>query len=143
MSNYLYSVEELSKVLGKIPEHIWEIDNQELYIKFFDGYVLKMYHEQDCCETVVIEDVAGDWSDLVGKPLLVADIRTSREDPNIETVNNYWDDSNTWTFYTFRGNGGSVDVRWHGSSNGYYSEEVENYLLPPEIVIKSRITPPQ
>jgi hypothetical protein len=110
--------ESITQMIGKTPVKIYECPHgEEIVFTFSDGSKAKFYHEQDCCESVIIEDVNGDWNDLIGNPLLVADERISHDEPN-----GY--DSDTWTFYTFRGIGGSVDVRWHGSSNGYYSESV-------------------
>lgn len=83
--------------------------------------VLFMYHLQDCCETVVVEDISGEIGDLIGSPILVAEGRESEECPEGSTPH---DESNTWTFYTFRTLKGTVDIRWHGSSNGYYGESV-------------------
>lgn len=82
-----------------------------------DGKDFLFYHAQDCCEDVSISDVNGDWTDLLGTPILVAEAREEDGPP---------DDcgSSTWTFYTFRTVKGSVDVRWIGTSNGYYSESV-------------------
>ena len=87
----------------------------------FGDYVVEFYHEQNCCESVLIDDINGDFKDLVGHPLLVADERTNHEETNFG--------SETWTFYTFRGVNGSVDVKWYGESNGYYSEEVYARVL--------------
>jgi len=108
------SYEEL---LHRIPTNIHQ-DDETISITFLDGSYAEWYHEQDCCESVEIEDVNGDWNDLIGSSLIVCDERISHKSDEINF------DSNTWTFYTFRSNKGSVDVRWHGSSNGYYSESV-------------------
>lgn len=75
-----------------------------------------MHHDQDCCESVIIEDIVGDLQDLVGTPILEA-----REDSNFESEG---DGKQEWTFYNFRTIKGSVTIRWFGSSNGYYSTAV-------------------
>ena len=98
-----------------------------LIFKSDDGSVFKFYHQQDCCESVYIEDICGDLNDLVGSPLLEAEEVSNMEVP--ETLKQKVSDdyySYTWTFYRFGTNKGSVTVRWLGTSNGYYSECV-NY----------------
>jgi hypothetical protein len=82
-----------------------------------------MYHYQDCCESVDIEDIVGDLSDLVGNPILRASEDRNRE---LNTKN---DESFTWTFYNISTIKGHVTIRWYGSSNGYYSESVSIYQL--------------
>jgi hypothetical protein len=119
-------------MLGKTPKVIIEGGSykDELVFEFTDGSKCMFYHSQDCCESVQIEDVNGSWSDLIGHPLLVAEERVSREKPKgVET--DPWAESETWTFYTFRSIGGSVDVRWYGNSNGYYSESVDFATYTP------------
>ena len=97
----------------------------EIDFYFSDGSHAKFYHAQDCCESVTIEDVNGDWNDLIGNPILVADEREEDAEGDIP-------ECGTWTFYTFRGIGGSVDVRWLGESNGYYSESVDFWMKGPK-----------
>ena len=84
-----------------------------------------MRHDQDCCETVSIEDVNGDLSDLVGSPILKAEESSNSDDPKKDE----YDDSHTWTFYHIRTNKGTVTIRWYGTSNGYYSESVSLYKM--------------
>lgn len=79
-----------------------------------------MFHDQDCCEEVYLEDIVGELDDLIGSPLLVAYVETSDDAP----LNDY-EDSWTWTFYRFATIKGSVVLRWYGTSNGYYSESVD------------------
>lgn len=95
-----------------------------------DGSVFCMYHEQDCCEGVSIEDIAGDLQDLVGSPIVRAEERSGGIGDNeaeYPAKTSEWggaDESWTWTLYELATNKGSVTIRWYGASNGYYSEAV-------------------
>lgn len=92
-----------------------------------DKYVL--YHGQDCCENVYVEDICGGWSDLIGSPILQAECNTSNENPPDVKLKNY-QDSFTWTFYRIATMKGQVVIRWYGESNGYYSESVDFKFFP-------------
>ena len=81
-------------------------------------YVL--YHDQDCCESVYVEDIIGDIEDLEGWPMLISKEDTNADDPG--TCDN--GESYTWTFYNFATFKGYVTIRFLGESNGYYSEDV-------------------
>ena len=103
------------------------VDNDEdndQYVKFVttEGETFLMYHEQDCCESVSIENIEGDLQSLVGNPILLAEEVT--ESGKIDPEDN-WADSQTWTFYKLATIKGYVDIRWYGTSNGYYSEGVD------------------
>lgn len=110
-------------LVGKTIKAVYIPDSNDI-ITFAcdDGSEYKMYHDQDCCESVYVEDVCGDWNDLVGSPIVFAEETTSSD--RIKGVDVYYDDSFTWTFYRLRTNKGTVVIRWFGSSNGYYSESV-------------------
>jgi hypothetical protein len=76
-----------------------------------------MYHSQDCCEQVSLDDVCGDVEDLIGVPIMKAYCETNRDLPPKPTE--YGEDSWTWTFYRLSTIRGTVTLRWYGSSNGY------------------------
>lgn len=91
-----------------------------------DGTGFRMYHSQDCCEAVWVESVTGDLSDLEGTPILGAEEAfSSGVDPVGVNPPEEYRESWTWTFYKLRTAKGYVDIRWYGSSNGYYSESVD------------------
>lgn len=119
-SKYASNAEKLAYLVGKTLVRVegGEKGCELMKMYFSDGFMAEFYHEQDCCEAVEIEDVAGDWADLIGYPLTYAIEAIGRE----HMQNLY--DSATWTFYRFSGGKGTVVVRWLGTSNGYYSESV-------------------
>lgn len=116
---------DVSAMLGLTMASVERVDNDgdELVFTTTDGRVFKLYHSQDCCESVVIEDIAGDLNDLVGAPLIQAEAVSS--DPPQRGDDEYVPESETWTFYKFATAKGYVTVRWWGTSNGYYSESVD------------------
>lgn len=113
---------EISELIGKTLSSIDKSDEEMVFI-CTDGTSYKMYHSQDCCESVSIEDVIGDLDDLIGSPILKASEDSSNEKPK-DITRDYEPESETWTFYNLATIKGYVTIRWYGTSNGYYSESV-------------------
>lgn len=121
-------VQSFAELKGRVLCKVEQIGDDELRFYLTDDHYVKMFHYQDCCESVTIEDIVGNLDDLVGTPLLL-----------VEEINNYdrvpdeeYYESYTWTYYRFRTIKGSVDIRWYGSSNGYYSESVDIEIVGGE-----------
>lgn len=119
----------IDEMMGKCFLSVKQTTDELIFLSK-DGSGVKFYHDQDCCETVYIEDVCGDLNDLCDPnldiPIIVAEevVSDRRDGLNLDG-----DESFTWTFYKFATIKGSVTVRWYGSSNGYYSEGVDIMVL--------------
>jgi len=117
-----------SQLKGKT---LLSIECSEYQLVFYcdTGEVFEMQHEQDCCESVYIEDINGDLDDLIGTPILRAEENSNYQPTSIQDVKKTEDaqsyGSCTWTFYKLATIKGYVDIRWFGVSNGYYSEGVD------------------
>jgi len=98
-----------------------QVGDDEIVFKFKDGESVALFHSQECCECVSIEDIDGDIQDLVGGIVVEFEEVSSDYD---EQPSEY-SDSYTWTFYKIATTKGFVNVRWLGESNGYYSESVD------------------
>ena len=98
------------------------INSEEVIFNTSDGFSYKMYHEQDCCESVAIYDIDNDVEDFSGALILSAE-EVEGETPS-DHVWNYEPESYTWTFYKLETDKGGVFIRWLGESNGYYGEGV-------------------
>ena len=131
---------EFSELKGKTLISINVYGSESIEFKCSDGSKYRMFHDQECCESVTISDIVGDINDLLNSEILLAEERSNGEDVNCllgnflgsetffveEESNNESDDfgSITWTFYVLATINGYVNITWQGSSNGYYSEEV-------------------
>ena len=85
-----------------------------------DGTLFGMFHDQDCCESVDLHEFDGDPQRTIGL-VTAAREETSTDRPALSE----WDDSHTWTFYVLETEGGTLHLRWYGTSNGYYGEGVD------------------
>lgn len=75
---------QISDLIGKtLTKIIVNKGNGDDEILFYseDGAIFKMYHEQDCCEGVWIEDICGDLNSLIGSPIFMADELSNSDNP--------------------------------------------------------------
>jgi hypothetical protein len=134
---------KFSELIGKTFTNIKvSKDTEEDEILFTDseGIQYRMYHHQDCCESVWLDDVCGDMDDLLNSPITYAEEATSGEGSTLENKYVFLaqlegrniapsDASHTWTFYKLDTAKGGVTLRWIGESNGYYSESVDFWVI--------------
>lgn len=110
-------VRVIDELVGQVITKITNNKNEELLFELEDKRILRMFHWQDCCECVEIEDIVGNLADLIESPIIMAEEVLEEDEDACE--------SGTWTFYKFATKKGYVTIRWYGSSNGYYSESVD------------------
>lgn len=110
----------LAACVGRI---IWDVEGLEtgserVEFSFDNDVTLVLFHRSDCCETVSVAQVDGDAADLIGVPLVMAEVVSSDDQP----APNEYAVSFTWTFVKFATVKGYVTMRWLGTSNGHYGE---------------------
>lgn len=111
---------QITELMGKTLTNIVNNNDNELIFECSNGEKYRMFHNQDCCESVTIDDINGDLNDLLNSPILVAE-ELDNDGPELE---NKWGDVQQWTFYKLATKNGYVDIKWYGTSNGYYSTSV-------------------
>lgn len=110
----------LTACIGKTVQAVsgLEVGSESVTLLFTDNSVLRLYHQQDCCESVQVYQIDGEAPDLQDVPLVMAEIVSSENEPAPkDPVDHY-----TWTFVKFATVKGYLTIRWLGDSNGYYSE---------------------
>lgn len=119
-----------SDLVGKVFSKVQSDDTSVTFL-VTDNDCYTLEHQQDCCESVWLDDVCGDLSDLENSPILVAE--------QISNSPEYQDDDfdwgvRRWTFYRLQTAKGAVTLRFCGTSNGYYSVGVDlnHYSLSVE-----------
>lgn len=113
-------MDSIDSLVGEVLSYV-DIADDEIMLTTESGRRFKIFHYQDCCESVYIESTEGAWAQLIGKPIIAA---THESEDGSEYNGEYRYDSCTKTKITFKVNDATVISRWIGTSNGYYSEEV-------------------
>jgi len=109
---------EIEVLVGEVLTHIdTDEKNNEIMLTTESGKIIKIFHDQDCCETVAIEDTEGEWHKLVGKVIVEASKDEKQGECDYGSI--------TETTLKFRVDDATVISRWIGESNGYYSESVD------------------
>lgn len=109
----------IEELISKTLVRVENLGNEKLIMEDTEGVLYVFKHNQDCCETVEIEDICGDLNNLVGSPIIMAEETYSdKQVYNLEV----------WTFYKFATAKGYVTVRWYGSSDGCYSVGVDLWV---------------
>lgn len=107
----------LEQMIGKVFVSV-TYDDDEVRFTEADGSSFRLYHYQDCCESVEITGVSGNLDNLVGSPIISA---TCEDGVNPE-AEDYEPESSTYEVWCFKTGKGTVKVATYGTSNGYYSE---------------------
>src|ERR1700679_2784248 len=98
----------ISDLLGKtlVWVEVVNVVNDEIHFKCSDGSIYNMFHSQQCCENVEIEDIDGDLQDLIGSPITIAEEVTSDKITS--------NDDEEWTFYKIGTIKDTLTIRWYG-----------------------------
>lgn len=149
MSDKHENKDGIEQLLGKTIFMIEQIDEEALIFHTTDDLTddliilvmnpISPSYERNICDVkVYIESITGDLQDLIGSPILMAEESTYDVPENMLSEKD--DDSKyaysiaeeLWTFYKLATIKGYIDMRWVGTSNGYYSVEVDCMLINHE-----------
>ena len=111
----------------------WDMNDDRITLTT-DKFWYDFHHEQTCCETVKLIDVVGNLDNLKGKKIvdakcIIVESEKTKKRPSWVSwfvMTKYGGESNTWTEHILVTEDGiQVIMRWFGSSNGYYGEQVD------------------
>lgn len=129
----------LFELVGQTVESIKLPKDNDLSTDYFypspaDGIQIKtnkchvmIAHDQDCCETVAIEQVVGDPQALVGKTLTRVEDDSPMDGPR--EIKDEYGSSHTWTRIVLEAGDITVTFWILGESNGYYGEGVSTFII--------------
>lgn len=87
-----------------------------------DKGIMKFLHEQECCESVHLDDGLDELHSMIGEVILFSEKVDFDKLPNEDPYNS---ESYSWTFYKISTINHDCTLRFYGESNGNYSESVD------------------
>ena len=109
---------DLQQLIGQQLVAVTNESDERIVFTLADGRQYGLWHDQDCCESVRVEEVWGDLGRLAGTVLFADEVTHDG------SGGDGYGDTATWTFYRIATEREFVTIRWYGTSNGYYSERV-------------------
>jgi hypothetical protein len=98
----------------------------EVHFELDKGERYRLYHSQDCCETVGVNGVFGDISSIVGGDVTQAIEEVfSDHDPEgyVREEKEYRDYSYTWSIFKLVTTYGKLEIRFWGNPTGIIQKE--------------------
>lgn len=117
----------IGKIFTKITIESPDSGNGKIIFFCNNNTKFELFHEQDCCEIVIIEDICGNLDDLIGTPILKAEESSSKATYNKKFKKDGNHDIFIWTFYKLATIKGWVDIRFYSASNGCYATNATLY----------------
>ena len=123
------------KTIARIRVDMDEVGNQgedAIHFELTTGQEFVMFHDQQCIESVYVDEIVGDIDDILNKEILSAEESSNENETpeGLEAPEFY--ESYIWTFYRLNTIDSTLVIRWYGESEGYYSESVEFDEVEPE-----------
>lgn len=106
---------------GKILTKITDRGSNLIEIEDSTGGKYALVHRQECCEDVGVNKIIGNFEDVIGSPITLAE--EDSNDPDF-APNNY-EESHTWSNFYLETAKGRLEIYCLGESNGYYNESVD------------------
>lgn len=87
-----YHPADFSCLLGHIIKNVIGLNKGSpmVDIEMEDGSVYVLHHNQYCCESVEVADITGDIKDIIGSPLLMAEVVTNSDEARPEEWTESW-----------------------------------------------------
>lgn len=92
-------------------------DQDAIYFELDNDTLVIFKHNRECCEEVNIKDIVGNLHDLIGEPLLEAEVVVNENEGTCS-------ERQQSTFFKFTTSKANVNITWFGTDNGYYSTTV-------------------
>jgi len=84
-------------------------------------WLCTLYHHQDCCEDVMLEDFDLDPGEIIGQKIYaIQEVSGNPIGGHRGGIG-----QETWTFYKIATEKNSLWMSWSGGSNGYYRQKVD------------------
>ncbi len=125
--NYSWNNEnaDFFQLVGQTIIEVVKINESDFLLSTWEGNLYALYHSQNCCEHVRLKSLIGEFGDVIGTPITLAESVHTEADPPWYKLPQWGRDSYTWSKFILETTNGRLELWFLGESNGYYGESVD------------------